>query len=74
MRKILSAVCVSIILCGCSHLPHMGKSNEVALFNGKNMHGWKLVKPNISDAWKVVGKVDTQNTIVPTSCKMNRPS
>jgi branched-chain amino acid transport system substrate-binding protein len=24
--------------------------------------------------WKVVGKVDTQNTIVPTSCKMNRPS
>jgi branched-chain amino acid transport system substrate-binding protein len=24
--------------------------------------------------WKIVGKVDTQNTIVPTSCKMNRPS
>ena len=24
--------------------------------------------------WKVAGKVDTPNTIVPTSCKMNRPS
>ena len=24
--------------------------------------------------WKVLGKVDTQNTIVPTTCKMNRPS
>jgi branched-chain amino acid transport system substrate-binding protein len=24
--------------------------------------------------WKVTGKVDTQDTILPTSCKMNRPS
>ena len=24
--------------------------------------------------WKVLGKVDTNDTIVPTSCKMNRPS
>jgi branched-chain amino acid transport system substrate-binding protein len=24
--------------------------------------------------WKVMGKIDTQNTIVPTTCKMNRPS
>jgi branched-chain amino acid transport system substrate-binding protein len=24
--------------------------------------------------WKVTGKIDTQDTILPTSCKMNRPS
>ena len=24
--------------------------------------------------WKVLGKIDTQNTVVPTTCKMNRPS
>jgi branched-chain amino acid transport system substrate-binding protein len=24
--------------------------------------------------WKVLGKVDTQNTVVPTTCKMQRPS
>jgi len=29
---------------------------------------------NTGWGWKVVGKVDTNNTIVPTSCKMNRPS
>jgi branched-chain amino acid transport system substrate-binding protein len=29
---------------------------------------------NTGWGWKVIGKVDTQNTIVPTTCKMNRPS
>src|SRR6202521_607351 len=29
---------------------------------------------NTGWGWKVIGKVDTPNTIVPTSCKMNRPS
>jgi branched-chain amino acid transport system substrate-binding protein len=29
---------------------------------------------NTGWGWKVIGKVDTRNTIVPTSCKMNRPS
>jgi hypothetical protein len=24
--------------------------------------------------WKVMGKSDTQDTILPTSCKMNHPS
>jgi branched-chain amino acid transport system substrate-binding protein len=29
---------------------------------------------NTGWGWKVIGKVDTENTIVPTTCKMNRPS
>ena len=24
--------------------------------------------------WKLSGKIDTQDTVLPTSCKMNRPS
>src|ERR1700728_1087215 len=29
---------------------------------------------NTGWGWKAVGKIETQDTIVPTSCKMNRPS
>jgi len=29
---------------------------------------------NTGWGWKVTGKIDTQDTIIPTSCKMNRPS
>ncbi len=29
---------------------------------------------NTGWGWKVTGKIDTQDTILPTSCKMNRPS
>jgi branched-chain amino acid transport system substrate-binding protein len=29
---------------------------------------------NTGWGWKMTGKIDTQDTIVPTSCKMNRPS
>jgi branched-chain amino acid transport system substrate-binding protein len=29
---------------------------------------------NTGWGWKIVGKIDTKDTIVPTSCKMNRPS
>jgi branched-chain amino acid transport system substrate-binding protein len=24
--------------------------------------------------WKLIGKVDAKDTVVPTTCKMNRPS
>ena len=36
--------------------------------------GQTFDEENTGWGWKVVGKVDTPNTIVPTSCKMNRPS
>jgi branched-chain amino acid transport system substrate-binding protein len=29
---------------------------------------------NTGWGWKVTGKIDTQDTILPTTCKMNRPS
>jgi branched-chain amino acid transport system substrate-binding protein len=29
---------------------------------------------NTGWGWKVTGKIDTQDTVIPTSCKMNRPS
>ncbi len=29
---------------------------------------------NTGWGWKVTGKIDTQDTVLPTSCKMNRPS
>jgi branched-chain amino acid transport system substrate-binding protein len=38
---------------------------------GKNQ---PFEEENTGWGWKVTGKIDTQDTILPTSCKMNRPS
>ena len=46
------------------YIANLGPIGKEQPFDEENT-GW---------GWKVVGKVDTNNTIVPTSCKMNRPS
>jgi branched-chain amino acid transport system substrate-binding protein len=36
--------------------------------------GMPFDEENTGWAWKLIGKVDAKDTIVPTTCKMNRPS
>jgi branched-chain amino acid transport system substrate-binding protein len=46
------------------YIGNLGPIGNDQPFNEENT-GW---------GWKVTGKIDTQDTILPTSCKMNRPS
>jgi branched-chain amino acid transport system substrate-binding protein len=41
---------------------------------GPLARGQPFDEENTGWGWKPVGKIETSNTIVPTSCKMNRPS
>ncbi len=46
------------------YIAHLGPISKDQPFDEENT-GW---------GWKMMGKIDTQDTIVPTTCKMNRPS